>query len=246
MTNDPRKNNSDIIGLLSESRTDFEFDRNGVKQRLINSIHRQKFEMVPEKNSPVKSWAFRLGVGICVLILAAFTGALSFAQASKPGDKLHFLDKIEDNAMLSLPLPQGTKAKIQSNIATERVKEMSNLPLVGPDSKQTYSIKLKAADESQRVLVNAVNTAQQMQARSETKGDAKASAKAKKILTNLEQLATEQEAQLNAIHSATDDEQVKERVEKSLEAIKQARKQAHEAAKETKNRSEDLSEPENE
>jgi hypothetical protein len=66
-----RKNDKDTLTRLLKQRTDFEFDKSGIKNRLLASIENQRLNSGYEKlySTSVRRWNIALGGCMAVILL---------------------------------------------------------------------------------------------------------------------------------------------------------------------------------
>jgi len=210
----------EIVEQLQKSRTDFTFDKGAVKSRLFNSI----VNNVSDSRSGVSNRMFQFKFAVFSLAALLFiSSTLAFANQSRPGDTLYFLDEWRERVYLSLPQPETSRVELQTAFAEERIKEISELYITGPVLNET---QLKASENASQSLVNAINHAAATQLQLVNKGKDKSVEKVTRSLERLDQLAESEERRLEEIAGNTTDRQIRTVFEKNLQAIKEARMNA--------------------
>ena len=206
---------------LRKSQTDFKLDQTGIKNHLMQSV--EAYKQKPAITLPVRSrfpfWAHSLA--IVVLFISSAT--LVFADSSKPGDSLFFLDKLQEKAVLTLPLPSEQKANIQANIVNERVHELQKLKTT-PNKNE---VKARAIEESELSVTKALESITEVKTKLEDRGKTKQAERINKVLIKLDGLAEKNEEEIEDIRNnwkeAKQQEKNIERADRSLKEIQRAR-----------------------
>jgi hypothetical protein len=224
-----RKNNDQLVRLLQKSRTGFDFDKKGVRVRLMSNIEEQQLTSATERVRELRRKSFlsrhRLAtaLGSAILVAAGSGAALSRANISGPGDKLHSFDQFQEQALLKLPLPQSQKASIQAGMVAERNRELNYILEV----EDQNHVKVQAVKESQAALNQAVEQARAAKENYAKRGKQSNELKLNGILNRLEGLAQEQEDRVGKLREMEENELVQKELDNQIEEIKKARVRAH-------------------
>ena len=228
----PDNQDEKLTELLRQSKQDFRFDKDAVKFSLLNQIAAapRTERSLGRKLVPHYATAF-----VILLVFALSGSTLAYANNSKPGDRLFFLDVAAEKSLMALPLPSTSKAKIQAGIVAERVDELVKIE---NDAKPRNKAQIKAVVESQSSLSQAVESIVKQQEKLETEGKDKNADELDEVLIRLEVLAEKQEENAEKIRSKVSEIREKEELESRLMEIKKARKKAQDAKKERRERRE--------
>jgi hypothetical protein len=234
------ENKKKITELLRDSKSDFKFNQSGIKNRLLASVenihlHPKTFETVTKSN--VRRWNAALASGLGVVVI--FSATLAYADLSNPGDKLYFLDQLSERLELKMPRSGEAKARLQERLVNERVTELNKIPAIN-NTDQT--VRLRAIEESQQNLFNAVEETTRIRESLRSKGRDKAVKNIDEVLSNLGQLAEKQEQRVEEFKKYTENENDVLKLEENLEAIKKA---GLKARLESDNRGRDVKEEDN-
>ncbi|MBI4049641.1 MAG: hypothetical protein HY395_02380 [Candidatus Doudnabacteria bacterium] len=206
--------NDKLINLLRQSKQSFRFDQNQIRFNLLNSLASTP---KTEVRHPLN---YQLAVALASVILFATLGTtFVFADAAKPGDKLYRLDQLEEQLLLKIPFNAETKAKIRAKIVAERAVELSEIKKL-PDRDQ---IKAEAVLRSKQSLDQAIEHINYNHDRLKSQGKTEAADRLEKVLTELEQLAEEQEHRANELKAGMTNLELRKSVEENVEAIKKAK-----------------------
>jgi hypothetical protein len=217
--------NEKLIETLKQARVDFQYDHKGVKNRLLSNIEEQQMSLATQRIRDLTHKSFlrqhRFTTALtAILLLVVGTGAtLAEADVSKPGDKLHGMDQMQERLLLKLPIPQSQKAKIQTRIVNERNKELDYLIKVGNHK----NVKTEAVRDSQQALNQAIEQVRTVQENLTQQGKTKQAEKMGQVLDTLEKLAQEQEQKVESLKELEQDTQIKQELNLQLDAIKKAR-----------------------
>lgn len=214
--------------LLKLQQSDFDFNQQGVKNRLQLSIARASSAQPTFRTS---AWMPRWGLAIAAITLFVLSGStFALANNAKPGDRLYLLDKAQEQIWTRLPLPASNKAQIQAGIVEERAYELDQL------RKSDKANKIKAVKESEQSLQQAVEAVSNTRTKLESSGKRKQVEKLDSVLTRLELLAEEQEQKIEEIKTEIDDDEVKADIDKSLLKIRKSKERAKSEISEIKER----------
>jgi hypothetical protein len=221
-------NSEPLARLLRKSRAGFEFDKAGVRQRLMGNIEEQQLSLATQRVKGLNRGSFlsrhRLAtaLGTAILVAAGSGAALSRADISTPGDKLHGFDQFQEQLLLKLPLPKSQKASIHARMVEERNRELNAILEV----EDQNNVKSQAVQESQAMLNRAVDEARIGKEDSARRGKKTQEEKYDRVLYRLESLAAEQEQRVEELRKIEKNELVQKELETQLEAIKKARSRA--------------------
>lgn len=220
---DFNKKDEQTIKLLKDSRLNFSFDKEATKGRLLNQIaHGEPEQSLVLPRRRVLSYSLSFAM-IAVLIAASST--IAYANSSGPGDKLFFLDKLSEKAVIALPMPAPAKAKIEAGVAEERLNELDAIAekIEKQDAKQAL-VKTKAIEESQAALTQAIDNISEAQDKLDSKGNTEASKKLNSVLVKLESLADKNKETAEKIKTRLTNEDEKGKLESRIEKIRTAKK----------------------
>ncbi|OGE80770.1 MAG: hypothetical protein A3H72_02345 [Candidatus Doudnabacteria bacterium RIFCSPLOWO2_02_FULL_48_8] len=212
------RNNDKLKEMLKQSQRDFSFDQKAVKQTVL--AHAGTHQPVLLAKSYRLAWAYTFAA---LMLFIGLGTTLTYANTAKPGDRLYAMDTLHEQAILKLPLPAQTKAKIQANIAAERTAELNQIKITG----NKVELKLKAVETSQQSLTQAVDKITENRAKFKLRGKEKSVHQMDAVLLKLEQLASEQEQKGIEIKQELSDPLDRLEIENRLEEIKKARTKAH-------------------
>ena len=223
--------NDNYISLkktLLASQGDFKFDKGQIKKSILDTIEDQQLTKATDRiNSINRKSFFRqhqlASFTVGVMVIVASSGlALTQINIANPGSRLYVIDQIQEQVLLSLPLPETQKFNLQAKILEERNKELDYII----QQQDENNIKLEAVQESQIMLNSAVDTAWAGMEHSSQQGKSEQKEKYNKALTRLELLAGEQEKRVEDLKKLEKNTDTKDELEKCLQAIKQARQKA--------------------
>lgn len=223
-----KQNNDPLTKLFKQSRVGFGFNKDGVKNRLLASIEEQQLSLATErvKGYNRKSFLSRhrlaTALGTAILVAAGSGAALSRADISTPGDKLHGFDQFQEQLLLKLPLPKAQKSSIHANMVEERNRELNQILEV----EDQNNVKAQAVQESQAILNRAVEEARSAREDSVRRGKKNQEQKFDDVLNRLESLAAEQEKRVTELRNIEKNELVQQELDSQLDAIKKARERA--------------------
>lgn len=223
-----QQNTERLTRLFKESRVGFGFDEAGVKNRLLASIEEQQLSLATERVKEYNRRSFlsrhRLAtaLGTAILVAAGSGAALSRADISTPGDKLHGFDQFQEQMLLKLPLPKSQKASIHARMVAERNRELNKILEV----EDQNNVKAQAVQESQEILNRAVEQVRSAKEDSAKNGKKNQEQKFNSVLNELETLAAEQEKRVGELRSIEKNELVQKELDTQLDAIKKARSRA--------------------
>jgi hypothetical protein len=206
--------------LFACSKPGFLFDSKKNNARLMASI--ASVELAPASG---RGFRAILKPATATLVLAIMiTSTLAYANTSTPGDLLYFLDIVQEDVLLTMPLPNESRAAIKTKIAEERSQELSHLK--EQNGSVPIEVQITTAEKAQRILTEAVEDASRVKQQSEQRGKDKTVKNMDKVMARLQQAALEQETALEKIRSAQTNKpsaQNMERLKLNLEQIKTAR-----------------------
>ncbi len=224
---DPKNRNEKTAKLIQSASADFKFEKSGIRTRLMSNIEEQQMSLAERKirEHVRKTNVFRrraTAASLVVLLLVVGTGA-TFAEAdiSKPGDKLHTIDELQEQLLLKLPLPSSSKARIRASIVEERNQELEYLI-----THTNNPVRAQAVRSSQQSLNNAIENVRRMQENFTTQGKDSQAEKMDEVLKRLEALAEQQEKHVQALKSSEADQEVIKQFEIDLQAIGTAKTNA--------------------
>jgi hypothetical protein len=219
-----RSKKEELIKLLKNSGSDFNFDPNSVKFRLLNSISE-----VGQKK-PVRHFRFHrvltYSVGFTGLVIAIST-TFAFASTSKPGDTLFGLNKFGENVVMKLPLSVEQKAKVQEYIVTNRLEALDQVKTKEEQpTAKTKAKKLKTIKETDESFVSAIDNITKNKKKLEASGKIKDAEKLEKVLEQLDAQAEKSEKRIRELEDNSDDKEVKAEIRRHLLKIQESRKKA--------------------
>jgi hypothetical protein len=207
--------------LLKASRTDFAFEKRGIKARLMTDIEEKRLR--DKVRGPFLRRHKWLVMTACLVLVATGSGVtLAKTNISKPGDALHAADQLHEKLILKLPMSENQKAKIRANIVDERNKELEYFL----QAENHRNVRAEAVKESLQSLDQAVEQVRISQANLYSKGKTEQAEKMGQVLIRLETLAGEQEQKVESLKDQEQDEAVKKELEIQIEGIKKARERA--------------------
>ncbi|MBX4191209.1 MAG: hypothetical protein KW804_00175 [Candidatus Doudnabacteria bacterium] len=219
------KNDKDLIALLKNSGSDFDFDPNKVKYRLLNSIRSTDQKAVHFRFSHALQYSIAFA---CLVVMISTTFA--FASSAKPGDKLFALNKFGEQIVLKLPLSIEQKAKVQEYIVTNRLDAMDVVE---------EAQKLQTVKESDESLSTAVNAITENKKKLENSGKKEQAERLEQVLDKLQSKAVQQEAKLQELEDRTEDENTRTEIRNYRKKIEDTRKKAQSNIRRFKNNDSD-------
>jgi len=205
-------NDKKIIALLKQASPDFQFDQENVKAKLfmrlgadvpgIERYHADEHHYMPK---------FAAGL-IASLLLVATTAGVTFASnKAKPGERLFLVQQLQNNLVLSLPLPDDQKAQIRTDIVAQRFLELDQIesPKLNPIR---VSAEIKTSQESIDDAVSNLATIQNQAHKNH--------AKILAIIKQLDELSTKHQQKMESIRKDSTDDKINLEIDKSLESIK--------------------------
>ncbi len=221
-----RSKNSDeqLKKLLKNSATDFKFDPNSVKFRLLNSIASSE-QVIVKHFKFVRVLKYSVGFAGMVIIVST-----TFAVASNavPGDRLFALNKAGEKVVLSLPLPAQERAEVQAYFVNQRFEDLEQVKTKPDKPTASDTKKLQAIKESERSLTSAINSITENRKRLDTRANAKTSKKLVGILDDLQKKALEKETLIKQLEDDIGDKETRDKIHEHLELIQKSRRQAQE------------------
>lgn len=209
------------IAQLLKQQGDFNFNKTGIKTRLLTSVHNTRFREHAAPKKFYQHWTIQFGT--CLALVLLLVSGVSYANGAKPGDKLYFLDLFEEKIELTLPRTAASRTQLQSAILSERVEEIDEIK--GDDAKSA-ALKIKTINSLQQNLIKAVDDAASTKARLEEKGKDKSVDKVNRVLNNLEKTAGQEERRWEQSKGSDSTDQEQRDWEARLEEIKKAREKA--------------------
>lgn len=209
--------------MLRQLDARFEYDKQGVKRRLLMNI-----EHIHPNAALGKRLGFHYGIATSLTIVFIMVGTFTFADASKPGDSLYWLDKLQEQVLLKVPRSDESRAVFKTKIINERMKELNNIPHL--ESHQ--AVQLKATEETQRNIIDAIEETSQAKQNYKLKGKHQSSSNMSKVLIELDSMGARQESEIKTLKDTAKDEETQKQLEIKLEAIKKARERARKEAEE--------------
>jgi hypothetical protein len=179
-----------------------------------------------------------------LIFLAAGTSTLVFAaNLAKPGDTLFPVQKLQNDIVLSLPLPEATKQQIRTNIAIQRVSELDPVKT----SEKLDEKKIHAQIQESNLSIDAAIATLPKPPQAPAK---KSNHKAHALLNQLDDLSNAQEKHLEDLKAKVLDADLKLEIEASIEKAKTRREKLHKSLEDSqensssqKNQSEDHKNP---
>jgi hypothetical protein len=209
-----------IQTLMQDSQSDFVFDKSGVKNRILSTIENAHLNPKTFKTAKnVNVWRWNTALASCLGMIVIFSATIVYADSSNPGDKLYFLDQLQERVVLKMPRSDQAKARLQERLVNERVNELNKIPTI---NHLDQTVRLKAIEESQQNLFNAVEETTRIRESLKLKGRDKAVENIDEVLLKLGQLAEKQEARVEEFKKHTENEEDVLKLEENLEAIKKA------------------------
>ncbi|HEX9503452.1 MAG TPA: hypothetical protein VF974_03995 [Patescibacteria group bacterium] len=218
----PSKQDENLIQLLKKSSSDFEFDPNSVKYRLLNSITQADQKPVPHfKIGRVAGYSVSF---VCLVMVISTTFA--FAAGARPGDKLFGLNKFGENMILKLPLSVEQKATVQEYIVTNRLQALDQVKTKQVITTKQAAAKLQTIKESEESLMSAVDNITKTKKKLEASGKTHAAKKLENVLDQLQTSAKKSESKIKEIEAETIDSAAKAEIHDHLQKIEDSRKKA--------------------
>ena len=219
------KNDEKIILLLKQMDADFEYDKQGIKNRLMNSIQTSHLgqNLIPDQTKFHRRWNFALGTGLAVVVV--FVSTLNYADAAKPGDKLYFMDQWSEQVGLNIPRTAASRAKYKSKIIDERIQELMRLEAITPNPT-IDTVKLRALQKTQQNIVQTVEETAEAKKKLQEKHRDKSLRQLETVFTKLEMQAQDQEMRMQRHREQFITDENRADYDERLELIKQARLKA--------------------
>lgn len=223
-----QKNSEPVARLFEKSRASFAFDKAGIRRRLLDNIEEHQLSLATSRIKEFNRKPFlsrhRLAtaLGTAILVAAGSGAALSRADISTPGDKLHSFDQFNEELLLKMPLTKSQKARIHAGMVEERNRELNHILEV----EDQNNVKSQAVQESQTILNRAVEQARTGKEDSAKRGKKNQEEKFDRVLDQLEGLAAEQQQRVEQLRSIEKNELVQKELDNQLEEIKKARSRA--------------------
>ncbi|HEV8601414.1 MAG TPA: DUF5667 domain-containing protein [Patescibacteria group bacterium] len=215
-----------LIKLLKQSEQDFKFDQKSIKLNLltsINSHHLPEKEKIKLREISIHRFSVYQYSAVFAVILFATGGAtFALANTAKPGDFLFPLDLLQEKMVLSLPLSEQKKAKLESNFVSERIVELKQLR----QARGSDTVKAAAVKESQKTLTSAVEAVTRSKDLLQARGRNQQAQELDNVLDELETLAGEHEKNAGEIKDEVEEPGLKIEIENNLTDIKKARLKA--------------------
>ncbi len=202
-------------------QVDFKFNSDGIKNRLLTSMKNESVSSTHEFPQPMRSWKMTFGSGMIVFFAAL--GTLSYADSTKPGDKLYFLDQWQEQVALKIPQSVQSKSKLKSDLIDERLQEIKKLENTTEDAQ---NLKIETINRTQQNIIETVDETADIKHDLQNNGRNKSVNQVNNVLMQLENLAQEQETQIEELQKNTKNEKDQEQFETNLQAIKKARLKA--------------------
>jgi hypothetical protein len=225
------KKDKQIEQLLSESRQNFEFDSQNIKARLMMAVESQHFSKEELRNFTFKPnfWPrYAFSLTLAVMLMVGTTGFAFAANNATPGDVLFPIQKIQNQIVLSLPLPETKKEEIRTEIVTKRLKELDAIEKISnPDSAKIQAI----VKESQASIDDAVTNLHMEPAVEGTTSPDKKQAKLDNLATKLDGLIDTHQKYLKNIQEKTKDSETKETIDNSAKSIESTREKLNSVRK---------------
>lgn len=220
----PSKKDQELMKLLKNSISDFEFDPNKVKYRLLSSLNQAEQKPLIRHFRIGRVAQYSVGfAGLVVLISTTF----AFASSSKPGDKLFMLNKFGENVVLKLPLSVEQNAKVQEYIVTNRLKALDQVkPAVEEPDMESEFRNLETIKESDESLMTAVNQITENKKKLEALGRTQAAENLEKVLDQLQTQAEKRQAKIRELEENSKDSKTKAEIRNYLQKIENSRKKA--------------------
>ncbi len=209
--------------LLRNSGSDFRFNPNSVKYRLLASIESHAQKPAPSMRVfRVMKYSSALAA---VAVVAA--GTLAFASDAKPGDKLFELNKLGEQFILNLPLSPEQKAGVQEHIVTSRLEALDEVEVKIEDIDETLeTVQIERVKETDSSLNTAVNKITENKKKLEAAGHTQAADKLEAVLDRLQLMAEKREAAIKAMQEKAKNPQTKTQLEKYKQQIQNSRLKA--------------------
>ncbi len=219
----PSKHNEELIKLLRKSRSNFRFDPDLVKYRLLASV-REAGQKTPSHFR--FSRVIRYSSSFAGLVLVIST-TFAFASNSRPGDTLFGLNKFGENVVLQLPLSVQQKALVREHIVTNRLEALDQVQTDHEvENLESEDRSLEAIKESNESLSRAVDVITENKQKLEAAGKTEAVEKLEHVLDQLQDQAQKREVKIKQIADQTKDAKKKEEIQNHLKKIEESRKKA--------------------
>jgi hypothetical protein len=213
------KDNKFIKPLLQGM--DFKFDQAGIKNRLLTSMtYSQSSSSFVQKKFLYKRVSLTFGT---VALILFFSSTCVYADHTKPGDKLYFLDQFQEQVGLRLSRTAAEKAKLKSKIINERLQEISEFKNNDPS---TQSLRLESIEKTQANIIQTVDETAAIKQRLTSTGHKNSTNQVDQVLNQLEELAGRQQLQMEQVKSEIDDDAINLKIENNILEIKKARNKA--------------------
>lgn len=219
------KNNrkEDIFqALIRSGRADFPFDREGVKNRLLQSI-----ASAPRTAPKTFGWSLGrllapLAVGaVSFGLILATTSAMTYASNTVPGDNMYFLNTFQEKLVLTLPLPQEQKSDMRFGFTYKHLNEVSQV------QDRSKDIQIKTLKQSRDFVTETIEQAVTSEQSLRQQGKTRSAENVTKNLTSFEAVAEQHVKKLEQIREdIKTDSEIKKEIEEHLKEIKNARQKA--------------------
>lgn len=216
------KKNEEIKHLLQSTKQDFRFDQENLKARLMMSVNAGHLSKDEAKQLVYKPnlWPKYSVVAVLALIIVSGTTGLTFASSkSQPGSALYKVQKFQNQAILSLPLPETKKEEIRTDIAAKRVAELESFSL--EDEIDEVSLEAGLEESYESIDVALVKISAQLEKTSEP------SAKVTALMEKLDNVSIKHQKRLELLKTKVKNERLKKKIEKNLTEIEVKRSKLH-------------------
>jgi len=224
--------NEKLKKLLKTSGSDFQFDPNPTKYRLMTSI--AQADQKPATHFHLGRVAkYSVSFAALVVFLSA---TFAFAFNSKPGDALFALNKFGEQAVLSLPLSVEQKANVETYIVTNRLQALDSVKVQTDQTDKKLEAKnLATIKETDDSFASAVDSISQNQKTLEASGKTVAAAKLNDALNKLQLEAQKHEAAIKALEDQTTDKTTKTKIQAHLSQLRASGERARDQIKRFQN-----------
>jgi hypothetical protein len=209
--------------LLKTSGSDFQFDPNAVKYRLLTSMNQADQSPRPPFHI-TRVTKYSIGFAGTVILLSA---TFALASNSKPGDKLFALNKLGEQIVLNLPLSVEQKAKVEAYIVTNRLKALDQVQAKISQATTAVEAKnLETVKETDESFTSAIDEISQNKQALEARGNNAAADRLEIVLDQLQTQAQQREATITALEDATASVEVKVKIQAHLFQLKSSGQKA--------------------
>ncbi|MEO8065482.1 MAG: hypothetical protein ABI643_01335 [Candidatus Doudnabacteria bacterium] len=217
-----RKSNQDLIEQLAKSRQDFQFDRFGIKNKLLMSLENSPEEPVAHKFFTIRLIKYSATFAGLLIFLST---ALSFASTAKPGDKLFPLNKLEEKMILNLPLSAEQKADLQVRIVSKRLEALKAVENT-TNNVRLQAKQLETVKESDASIKQAVDSVSANKNALKGPGKTATEQKLDQVLNQIDDLAQKHEQRIQSLEDSASDKNIKQSLNQHLNEIKNSRHKA--------------------